>query len=62
VVNYTVFSKKRYNKLNVGNVWGNKKANLLNYNGLALKTVGDRSEISNYLREDIERVAMELEK
>jgi len=32
-------AEKRYNKLNVGNMWGNKKANLLIYNGLTSKKV-----------------------
>jgi hypothetical protein len=31
--------EKRYNKLNVGCMWGNKKANLLIYKGLASKKV-----------------------
>jgi hypothetical protein len=49
-------AEKRYNKLNVGNMWGNKKANLLIYNGLTSKKVGQRSELSNFLREDLERL------
>ncbi len=50
-------AEKRYNKLNVGHMWDNKKANLLIYNGLASKNVGSRSTVSNNLREDIERLA-----
>jgi hypothetical protein len=37
-------------------MWYNKKANLLIYKGLASKKVGHRSELSNFLREDVERL------